>query len=206
MTCGRRLTAIGLALLAAAPITPGHTQTRQRTSIQLSAIYQHVSGDIARLTEAGRGFEAQLRVTPGQWSIGGGIDAIWHEQGIAIPSPFVPSISVSTLFIGGFLEPRFVLPVTGRRVAPYLSGRLGIARARRNETQGASTTDETSTGYTANAGGGVLIRVARRLNFDAGATMGLLKWTAMSGDDGAPQDVTGTDVIVRLGASVGIGR
>ncbi len=110
--------------------------------------------------------------------------------------------------VGGFFEPRYVFSTSSSSLFPYLSGRFYVVQLRStNEAQQIRTT---STGVAANGGGGVLIRVASRVNIDLGATFGYCKFGEFKFEDlatgitGTSEGNNGTNVVGRVGLTFGL--
>jgi hypothetical protein len=197
---------IGLAALSLGA-GRANGQNSQRFSVQASGIYSDLYGDQFKALKAGTGFEAQLRYTWGAKSLGGGVQYTVHGDSDADAGGYDAKINL----LGVFLEPRYVINLGSSRAAPYLSGRLAIARfdVRVNFPSGEVVTF-TSNGVTMNGGGGVLVSVTPRVNLDAGATLGFSNYKDTVGDDSGkafnmPMG-SGTNVVVRLGLAIGIGK
>ncbi|MEJ7812272.1 MAG: outer membrane beta-barrel protein [Gemmatimonadaceae bacterium] len=154
---------VGLACLTAASV---RAQARQPFSAQLSGIYMSVAGDPYEGTNAGPGVEAQIRWNvPGRFggfSLGGGFQRTSHS----LDRP-----DTDLVLTGFFLEPRFVLAGSffgSERFAPYLAPRITLLTQRYN----ADDFDGSTGGLSGNLGAGLLYRLNRRANIDAGATIG----------------------------------
>lgn len=177
-------------------------QSTQLFSVQGSALYETVYGDAAqwRINESlpgGYGAEAQVRITPGRLSFGGGVQGTTHN--------WTDSGQDSNLrMIGVFLEPRYLLASTDR-FGPYISARLALT------TLKLKIEDEDigdATGKTINVGGGVLIALSPRVSLDAGATFGYTNFGDLE-QDGVPTGLhtgSGTNLIARLGLAIGLGK
>ena len=197
---------IGLAALS---IGAGRAngQNSQPFSVQASGIYSDLFGDQFTALKAGTGFEAQLRYTRGAKSLGGGVQYTVHGDSDADRDGQDAKINL----VGLFLEPRYVINVGSSRAAPYLSARLAVARfdVRVNFSNGEVLTFN-SNGVTMNGGGGILVSLTPRVNLDAGATLGYSNYNDTVGDvSGKPFDMpmgSGTNVVVRLGLAIGIGK
>jgi len=189
-------------------------QTAQPISLQLSGLYEGLSGDAFEDVRPGAGFEAQLRYTRGAWSVGLGYQTVRHDyrycalttaNGSCL-APVAGRISGS----GVFFEPRYVLDAGSDRFAPYVSGRFSIVR---QNDSGDPLYDFSVTGSSANAGGGVLFHLTPRVNFDAGATFGYTRFTSYRAVDketgtefsGSPGGASGSNFVLRLGVAIGLG-
>ena len=216
------------ALLLACALAPSAAaQSRQPLSIQVSGLYARPFGGDYHDFDVGSGYggEAQIRFTPGALSLGAGFQFTTHAGKDYVlgldDGSSVDVTSVGAKLFGFFLEPRYVFFVRSDRVAPYLSARLSMLRYgtdanwnSRSQPFGGSMSWNTM-GLTANGGGGLLVRLGARTNLDLGATYGYstfgayhLKVTERSGVSAENQmdGGHGSNVVVRVGLAVGIGR
>jgi hypothetical protein len=171
---------LGLLLVCMLAARPVDAQSAWRWSIQVSGIAQ-------KFTESGGGSsfetpppwalggELQARLTPGQFSIGAGL------QYSHISESRYGEVTV----IGPFVEPRVVLGLFGESAAPYAALRIGLLRFEFDPSYGAVWNKYV------NGGGGLLLKLNRRSNLDIGATAGI-------DDSGSP------DVVLRVGFSFGL--
>ena len=183
-------------------------QTGQKLSVQGSLLYADFFGDQFPALKAGFGGEAQLRFTPGATSWGVGVQYTMHGDSEAEADGHDANIRL----LGVFLEPRYVINTGSSRAAPYLSARAAFAQfdVEVNFSDGDVLTF-TSTGMTMNVGGGVLVNMASRVNLDVGATLGYSNYKDAVGDTefGDPfvhEMGSGTNVVVRLGLAIGLGK
>lgn len=197
----------GLLALAATLAPPVHAQSGHPLSIQLSGLYQSMSGANAEQIPSGPGAELQVRYTFSSWSLGVGVDYTKHS----------PDYGGEVSFYGGFIEPRYVFDLKSDRLAPYLSARVGFAagRSRYSYTDSASFYSQRAdiSGTTLNAGGGVLVKLVPGVNLDIGATLGSTQFSGGNGSDSATGSGTNSyrvdpssleDIIVRFGLSIGL--
>lgn len=201
------LTSLTLVALLLAP-TSVHPQTAQRFSIQVSPIYRVLAGDVSDAgVDDGFGGEAQIRFTPGVISVGLGVEYSRHDLEL---SPGVPA--GDTDLLGGFFEPRYVVGLGNDVIVLYLSARVALSRLSTSVdpgTVGGTTFDGghgEATGYTANGGGGFLLRLGSSVNLDVGATYGVTDWGQIDTATGdAPIDLgTGRNFVARIGLAIGI--
>lgn len=205
MSCTQtRISAAAIALVAAMA-GPALAQSAQKVSIQASALGAALSGDEFEGWGTGSGVEAQIRYNPSAFSIGVGFQLTRHSL-----EGFDDNVSLG----GGFLEPRYVIPTRSNSVAPYVSLRFSVLRESGSleVTQGKVTV--AASGLTFNGGGGVLFRLAQRVNLDLGVTWGYTNFgdvttklngtvvPAFSGIDAG----SGTNVVMRVGVAVGLGN
>lgn len=197
-------------------VTAGSTgaQTAQPISVQLSALYEGLSGDAFEDVRPGAGFEAQLRYTRGAWSVGLGYQMVRHGyRYCALPASSGGCISEIDGRITGsgvFFEPRYVFDAGSDVFAPYVSGRFSVVR---QSDTGDPLFDFSVTGSSANGGGGLLFRITPRVNFDAGATFGYTRFGSYRAVDkqtgeeftGSTGGQSGSNFVLRVGVAIGLG-
>ena len=184
----------------------GAAQTSQRLSIQGSALFADIYGENFFAVGAGYGFELQLRYTPSALSFGGGIQFTHHEDVQATADGYEGRINL----LGIFVEPRYTIFVGSEQVAPYLAGRIALARLDlRNVYSDGGELTWNSPGVTVNGGGGILVRLNERTNLDFGATAGFTNYQTAEGDDaGSTFEIdlgSGTNLVLRVGLAFGVG-
>ncbi len=174
-------------------------QSAQRLSIQGSGLFINLFGNAFSNAKAGYGFEAQVRYTPSALSLGAGFQYTRHS---------LEGTDLHANLVGGFFEPRYVFSTSSSSLFPYLSGRFYVVQLR--STNEAAQIRTTSTGVAANGGGGVLVRLASRVNLDLGATFGYCKFGEFKSEDlvtgitGTSEGNNGTNVVGRVGLTLGI--
>ena len=182
-------------------------QSRYPNSVQLSGIYNSLSGSDYSGYNGGVGFELQFRHSVRSWSYGGGVQFTSHSLDAS------QGVNGSVKLLGVFFEPRYVFKTTGS-LAPYLAGRVAVIRQNLETDeiiQGFGGLSASGTGTQANVGGGLLYAMSRRANLDLGATFGLVKFGTFSSNN-ANQQITqqesgsGTNLVLRAGVSVGLGK
>lgn len=148
MACGS--VAVAVFVFPAALVA----QARQPFSIQGSALYTVEQLGDAGLT-GGLGGEFQLRYNPSGFSVGLGYQFSHHASGN------------KTLDLGGvFVEPRMAIDAGSDVVTPYIAGRVALLQ----QTSELVTVPKFSSKGTAfGVGGGMVVTLSRRINFDAGA-------------------------------------
>jgi hypothetical protein len=172
-------------------------QSAQPFSLQASALANGVFGDVFTGLQDGLGGEAQFRYTPGALSIGAGFQFTIHE---------LEGRMENTRLYGGFIEPRNRIHVGSNEVAPYVSVRFSVLKV------GFSGGDLSlsSTFMQLNGGGGILVRLASRLNLDFGATFGYNRLgdgtlTRESSGTSVPvKSSSGSNIVIRLGMAIGL--
>jgi hypothetical protein len=172
-------------------------QSAQPFSLQASALVNGVFGDVFTGLQDGLGGEAQFRYTPGALSFGAGFQFTIHE---------LEGRMENARLYGGFIEPRHRIHVGSNEVAPYVSARLSLLKV------GFSGGDLSlsSTFIQLNGGGGLLVRLASRLNLDFGATFGYNRLgsgtlTRESSGTAVPvESSSGSNIVMRLGLAIGL--
>ena len=163
-------------------------------SLQFSALGAYPFGGGLESVSAGYGWEAQIRLNPSAFSIGAGAEQTFHEISGGVAGRDIT-------FLGGFLEPRYVLDMGSDNAVLYLSARVALSQIKVQE----GTFESTGTGYTLNGGGGLLYRLGARVNLDAGATMGYKDLGVVDLPNGTFDLGTGANVVARVGLAIGIG-
>jgi hypothetical protein len=166
-------------------------QSAQMVSLQFSGLGMYPFGGEMSNIDVGAGWEAQIRLNPSAFSIGGGVENTFHKR----------LTGQDMTFLGGFLEPRYVVDIGSDNAVLYLSGRAALSQVK-IET---STNEATSTGYTLNGGGGLLFRLSDRVNLDAGATLGYKDLGDVTLGNLAIDLGTGANVVFRVGLAIGLG-
>jgi hypothetical protein len=190
---GRLARAAGLFTALALLPTGVSAQSAQRFSLQVSGLGAYPFGGGLENVDAGYGWEAQLRVNPSLFSIGAGAEQTFHT---------VPNVSGRDIvFLGGFIEPRYVLDLGSDSFALYLSGRAALSQIKL--TQG--DFESTGTGWTLNGGGGVLFPLGERINLDVGATIGYKDLGIVDLPSATFDLGTGANVVGRVGLAIGLG-
>ena len=203
----RLRTILTSACMLAAPGASLTAQSAQRFSVQASALSAGVYGSAYDGMKTGIGGEAQIRYNPGVLSWGIGAQYTTHDVED-------PSLSGETVGLAGvFVEPRYVVDVKSARFAPYLSARAAWLRQSLSvETPVYGTVTGSATGAQLNAGGGVLLSFAPRVNLDIGATFGYIHFgdytitSSATGQSASGSTGSGQNLIARVGVAIGIGK
>ena len=173
---------------------PATAQTSSPISLQVSGLWSiPFSGELSGVSP-GPGVEAQIRYNPGRFSIGVGGEISWHD---------VTGTDRSVRLTGAFIEPRYVIQTGSESVAPYLSGRIAVSQT----TFEVGDLTSTGTGFTANAGGGLLIVLGASVNLDLGATIGAKGLGSATVATTPPTTFdlgSGNNVIIRVGLAIGL--
>lgn len=180
-----------LCLLAVLP-TSAAAQSAQQFSLQFSGLGAIPFGDRLQSVEAGIGWEAQVRVNPSAFSIGVGAEQTFHT---------IESTTRDMTFLGGFIEPRYVIDLGSDIVVLYLSARAAVSQVKLS----VGTFESTGAGYTLNGGGGLLFPLGNRVNLDVGATVGYKDLGVLDLPTGTLDLETGGNVVGRIGLAIGLG-
>lgn len=189
--------AVACAVLLAQPL---RAQSAQPISIQLSALYAGLSGDAYAGFKSGPGFEGQLRYThPSGFSFGAGYQRTTHG---------VEGVSSHATLAGPFFEPRYTFEIKGQEsIFPYGSLRVSMLK----QSLSNRGINSSASGFTANAGGGVLTRLGSRVNLDLGATFGLTSFSDFALIDpttgqriASGETGNGSNFVLRGGLAIGI--
>jgi hypothetical protein len=182
------------ALLAAMAFLPAtvSAQSAQQFSLQVSGLGALPFGGGLSNVEAGYGWEAQLRINPSAFSLGAGVEQTLHE---------VSNSSREIAFLGGFLEPRYVVDIGSDNMVLYLSVRAAVSQI----TLSVPGFESTGTGYTLNGGGGLLFPLGERINLDVGATVGYKDLGILDLPTGTFDLGTGSNAVARVGLAIGLG-
>jgi hypothetical protein len=191
----RLLLVLAVALM---PSREGRAQSAQAVSVQASGLFHAVFGNVFDGLQRGFGAEAQLRYTPGAFSIGAGYQYTDHP---------IDDRSENARLYGGFVEPRYLIYTGSNVVAPYVSARFSLLEV------GFSGGDlSLSSSYVQlNGGGGLLVRLDSRVNLDVGATYGYNRLGSgtltreSSGTSVPVPSSSGSSIVARLGLAIGLG-
>ena len=192
-----RLLLIQLAVIGAL-CSSLEAQSAQSISLQASALFNGVFGNVFTGLQDGFGGEAQIRFTPGALSVGAGFQYTTH--GIEVRDE-------NARLYGGFIEPRYRIRTGSNVLAPYVSTRFSLLKV------GFSGGDLSlsSNFIQINGGGGLLYRIGSQLNLDLGATYGYNRLgrgtlrDRLSGTDVPVEPSSGSNIIVRFGMAIGLG-
>jgi opacity protein-like surface antigen len=167
-------------------------QARQPYSIQGSALYTvqdlGTSGSVG-----GAGAEVQFRYNPSRFSIGLGLQYSHHQSG-----------DEELNLAGVFLEPRMAIDAGSDRVTPYLAGRIALLR----QSSDFSTVPAFSSyGSAFGVGGGLLVHLNPRVNFDVGGAYLRQSLGDKSFPDGSSVDFGSINgYVVKAGFTFGLGH
>lgn len=201
-----------LAIIFAISANSLSAQSAQRYSLQVSGIHVGVFGDAYEGLKAGIGGEAQIRFTPGVWSFGLGAQMSKHGSDMEDFSDYNVDLA------GVFFEPRRIIDVGSKHVAPYISARLAYLQQSTEVDVyyaefGESTVKAKASGSQINGGGGLLFRMSSRVNLDLGVTYGLIRFGdpeyEISGQGKVKLDqggANGQNLVLRAGLAIGLGK
>ena len=173
-------------------------QSAQAISIQGSALFNAVFGNVFTGLNDGVGAEAQVRYTPSAFSVGAGFQYTTHE---------LEGRSEDARLYGGFVEPRYRIYTGSNVVAPYVSARFSLLKVGFSGNE----LSLSSSFVQMNGGGGLLVRLGPRVNLDVGATYGynrLADGSLTFSSTGTVVPVpssSGSNIVARLGLAIGLG-
>ena len=183
-------TVLSLAVLVVP--TSVFAQSRQPYSIQGSVLYTvqdlGTSGSVG-----GAGAEVQFRYNPNRFSIGLGLQYSHHQSG-----------DEKLNLAGLFLEPRVAIDAGSDRLTPYLAGRIALLRQSCDFT---AVPSFSSYGSAFGIGGGLLVHINPRVNFDAGAAYLRQTLGDKTFSDGSSVDFASINgYVVKAGLTYGLGH
>ncbi|HEV8446622.1 MAG TPA: outer membrane beta-barrel protein [Gemmatimonadaceae bacterium] len=195
-----------MAVLGVLTLAPNaNAQSRQLFSLQGAALLTSLQGDAFDVLRVGTGFggEVQLRVNPGPFSLGAGLQLTKHSstsQGLS------NKVSLSGLF----LEPRYAIAVSSRIVRPYVAGRVALMSQKTDLGDLGGTLPVKANALAYGVGGGFVARINGHLGFDLGAALTSLNFGDFKyRDTGATSGLdagSGTMFVLKAGFNVGLGR
>ncbi|HEX9895150.1 MAG TPA: hypothetical protein VGA78_14560 [Gemmatimonadales bacterium] len=182
----RSLLVAGLALVGWAESSAA--QSLQRWSIQGSgAVVFPTAAETDFQNEARLGWEAQVRYTFSRFSLGAGYQrsTVYRFE----TGDFSAAVSV------GFLEPRYVL-LASTLAALYVAGRAGVGQL---VCSPAADCVEQEIDVALGGGGGILLRLSRRVAMDIGSQYFSTRYDVAGG-----AKRRAGYVLARLGLSIGL--
>jgi hypothetical protein len=181
-----------LALAVLVVPTSAFAQARQPYSIQGSVLYTVQDLGPAG-SVGGAGAEVQFRYNPSRFSIGLGLQYSHHKSGDE-------ELNLSGLF----LEPRMAIDAGSDRITPYLAGRVVLLRQSCDFT---TVPAFSSYGSAFGIGGGLLVHINPRVNFDAGGAYLRQTLGDKSFPDGSSVDFSSINgYVVKAGFTYGLGH
>ena len=181
------LAGLSVAFTVAARV---EAQDANPLSVEVAGIYATLSGDDFEGTDAGMGFDAQLRYAKSsQFSFGGGVQRTSH--GI---DGFDNSIAV----LGFFVEPRMDLKMSGSsNLSPFLAFRAAYLR----ESLSEGGSDLSGTGYSFGFGGGLSMAASPSMSLTGTVTYNIVNFgeVEVDGDPIPDSDASGSSLAVRFG-------
>jgi len=158
--------------------------------VEVAGIYATLSGDDFEGTDAGMGFDAQLRYTRSStFSLGGGLQRTSH--GI---DGFDNSISV----LGFFVEPRMDLKMSGSSsLSPFLAFRAAYLKESLDE----DGSDLSATGYSFGFGGGLSMAASPSMSLTGTITYNIVNFgeVEVDGESIDDSDAGGSSLALRFG-------
>ncbi len=184
--------AVVASVLAATTVSAAQAQSAQKYAFQIAALATSINVGSGGSSTSGIGIEPQLRFNrlysseKGAVSLGIGGQYTSHKSGS-------DELNIS----GVFLEPRFV-PVTGStRLFPYIAGRLALL----NQSNNFGTS---SGGLAFGGGAGLVVKLSKVINIDAGAALVRQSFSDFKFDDGSTGTFRAfTTYAAKIGVNVG---
>ncbi len=186
----------GSAFLLGTLVTPALAQSAQKYALQIAVLSTSINFGEGSSSISGAGLEPQIRfnrlVSKEGFAISLGLGAQYTKH-----SSGGEDLNIS----GVFLEPRFVPIIGSSSVFPYISGRLALL-------QQSSNFGTSSKGYAYGAGGGIVIKLSKTVNLDAGAQLVRQKFGEfVFNDDGSPAEFNPfTTYAAKIGLNFGFPR
>ena len=180
-------------------------QSRQLVSVQGAALLTSLQGDAFDVLRVGTGFggEVQLRVNPGPFSLGAGLQLTKHSS---TSQGLTNKVSLSGLF----LEPRYAIAVSSRIVRPYIAGRVALMSQKTDLGDLGGTLPVKANAVAYGVGGGFVARINGHVGFDLGAALTTLNFGQFKyRDTGAASGLdagSGTMFVLKAGFNVGLGK
>ena len=182
----RKLTVVATIALATVAFD-ARAQAAQTWSILGSPFF--TAQKFTTSTVAGAGAELQLRYSLPGVSIGLGGQYSSHSSG-----------NESMKISGLFLEPRYAPDIGSEQIVPYVAARLAFLHQTGNFASA-------SNGYAAGAGGGVMIKINRRVNLDLGGAIVQQSFGDVTlNRGGSARFEAFTGYVAKAGLSVGFGK
>ena len=179
----------GLAVVCALP-SRVEAQTANPWGVEVAGIYATLSGDDFEGTDAGMGFDAQLRYTRSStFSLGGGIQRTSHG---------VDGLDNNIAVLGFFVEPRMDLKMSGTsNLSPFLAFRAAYLR----ESLSEGGSDFSATGYGFGFGGGLSMAASPSMSLTGTITYNIVNFgeVEVDGDAIPDSDAGGSSLAVRFG-------
>lgn len=180
-------------------------QSRQFFSVQSSALLTSLHGEAFDRLRIGTGLggEFQVRLNPGTFSLGAGVQVTKH-------SSTSQGLTNHMTLTGFFLEPRYAIRIASRIVRPYIAGRVALLN-QKTDLEDIGTTLPLKASATAFGGGGGFVA---RLNDFVGFDLGVAVTSANFGDfeyrdtgDNSGLDAgSGMSYVVKAGLNIGVGK
>jgi len=180
-------------------------QSRQLFSVQGAAMLTSLQGDAFDLLRIGTGFggEVQLRLNPGPFSLGAGVQMTRH-------SSTSQGLTNNAVLSGLFFEPRYAIAVSSRIVRPYVAGRVALMSQRTDLGDIGGTLPVKANALAYGVGGGFVARINGHVGFDLGAALTSLNFGDFKyRDTGATSGIdagSGTMFVLKAGFNLGLGK
>jgi hypothetical protein len=188
-------THLALILLASiAGVSSLDAQVSPKFGAEVGALYATVNGDDFEGTNAGVGFDVQLRAAFSAFSIGAGFLRTSHD---------IDEASDNIIISGFFAEPRYSFPTTSS-TSLFLTGKLGrVKQSLETDIPDYGSGEFESSGFLFGGGGGVEFAMspAVRLNVSALFSQVSFDDVEFEGETIDGTDSSGSSVMLRAGIS-----
>lgn len=181
-----------LLLLLLGVTTPGAAQA----SLGISGVYADPNGSDFDGTNAGYGFQGQVRFPLGA-TLSLGLGGQWTSHGLQ-------GISENASLVGGFAEPRFAFSTKSTQLKPYLTG--AVFYLHESISSGGNTAS--ANGFFFGGGAGVLISAGHTTSVDLSAFFGPLSFgdVKVNGSTFSGSSTSGTGLEIRAGLLFNFGK
>lgn len=197
-----RLVVVAWALLLV--VSNATAQSRQFFSVQGAALLTSLHGETFDRLRIGTGVggELQVRLNPGTFSLGAGIQITKHTS-------TSQGLTNDMTLTGYFLEPRYVLRIQSRIVRPYLAGRIALLNQKTDIEDIGTTFPVKARAVAFGGGGGFVARLNDFVGFDLGAALTSANFGNYeyrdTGDTSGLDAGSGMSFVVKAGVNIGIG-
>lgn len=188
----RQLAVLAGLTVACALAGPVEAQSANPLSVEFAGIYATLSGDDFEGTDAGMGFDAQLRYTTGsQFTVGGGVQRTTHG---------IDGFDNNLAVLGFFVEPRMNIKMSGTsNLAPFLA--LRAAYLKESLSEGGS--DLSASGYLIGFGGGLSMSASPSMSLTGTVTYNIVNFgeAEVDGTSIPDSDAGGSSLALRFGVN-----
>lgn len=182
----RALLVLGLLAFGATELS---AQKAMKFGIEGGGVYATVDGDDFQGTDAGIGFQAQVRNVGSAFTIGAGVVRTSHA---------VEGTDEKLAILGLMLEPRYTF-ASAASFRPFLAGRAGMVRETMSATVLGTAYDMEATGTAFGGGGGLAFNLSPNMELNLVATYNMLSFgdVKVNGDTQSGTDTSGSSVTLQ---------